>query len=57
MRGELIWVSPQRCWVRNGGEGPTTRAALGIKLVLLVHLDLSKTASMAFERQEADLRF
>ena len=52
----LVWVSPQRCWVRNGG-GPAIKAALGMKLVLLLHLGLDKAASVAFEGQRAGSRF
>ena len=33
------------------------RAALGIKLVLLLHLGLDKAASVAFERQGVGLKF
>ena len=51
MRGGLVWVSPQRCWVENGGGGPVTKAALEVKLVLLLHLGLGKAASIAFGGQ------
>ena len=33
------------------------RVALGVKLVLLLHLGLGEAASIAFERQGAGLRF
>ena len=57
MRGGLVWISPWMCWVENGGRGPVTRAALGMKLVLLLCLDLGKAASVAFERQGVGLKF
>ena len=48
--GELVWVSPQKCWVGNGGRGPAMKAALEVKLVLLLCLGLGKAASIAFGR-------